>query len=114
MKENNENIKCCIKCNINKSLSSFSLDKGIKCGYKNVCKECNNLMKKIRRKNNPDKTKSDSKKYRLNRIAKTKEDNKKYRLNNREKINEKQRNRIINKENKKISQKNIAITIKKN
>lgn len=42
-------VKVCKKCNISKPLSEFYKDKGIKSGFKNTCKKCEEERRRIRK-----------------------------------------------------------------
>jgi len=87
-----EKTKICIKCNIEKSVEEFYIDKKLKDGYRSYCKVCVKESSKKWKENNPDKvkeiSKKSSKKWKENNPDKVKESKRKYRENNPDKVKE--------------------------
>jgi len=99
--------KVCKKCNIEKSIDGFYVDKRNKSGVMGSCKDCYYISQKKWkesnpdkcrnwvlnwRKNNPEKVKEISERWVKNNPEKAKESSKQWKKNNTEKINENKRN----------------------
>ena len=84
-------MKVCSKCNIEKPLDDFYLEKRNKSGLMGSCKECFNLKQKEWRKENIDFFLEREKKYREKNYKNIVISNKKNYINNVDKINERNR-----------------------
>ena len=96
-------MKICKKCSVEKELTEFGKNKRRKGGLELICKNCHNIYRAIYYKNNKEKIKEKSKKYRENNKEKIKEYKKEYRLNNKEEI-KKRKQRWISKNEDKIKE----------
>jgi hypothetical protein len=74
----------CIKCGIEKPISEYSKSIHMKSGFRNTCKSCSSIIKKIWKQNNPEKVKEARKRWRQNKPKKIRECKK----NNPEKVKE--------------------------
>lgn len=83
--------KVCTKCNVEKPLDEFYVDKRSKSGVVSSCKECFNFYQKKFRDNNKSKVKLRSKSYYENNKERALKKQEKYRLKNKEEILTKQR-----------------------
>lgn len=81
-------VKICIKCGIEKSLSEFTFRSDTQ-NYHNVCKECKNEYARQYHKKNIEIIKEKSKKFREENSEKIKKAKKLYYEKNKEKISEK-------------------------
>jgi len=118
-------MKVCSKCNIEKPLDDFYLDKRNKSGVTGSCKPCYNLnqkkwkesnlnkVKEIQtnwRKNNREKVNEIQKKYYKNNLEIVKESSKKWKKNNPDKVNENKRNYYKNNPEKIKESNRIWVT----
>jgi hypothetical protein len=70
--------KICSKCKIEKTLSEFHKKSTAISGRASHCKECRNVVSRLKYQNNTEVMKQSAKEYRLNHKEKIREHNKKY------------------------------------
>ena len=83
-------MKTCSKCGETKELTEFHKRNNRKCGYASHCKVCVNTRIRTHRKNNPEKTSAQSKRYYENNKKYHKDYYKKYYETNKKQILEQQ------------------------
>lgn len=80
--------KLCNKCNTEKNIDEYFLDKTRKDGHGAYCKECTNKASKLYRENNTETIRESCKTWRLNNIDHVNEWRKEYYKNNKEHLDE--------------------------
>ena len=81
--------KKCSKCGKIKSVSEFYVDKRMRDGHINQCRECKMKQEMIWAKSHPGKMRASARKYRRNNLEKIRERERRFYLNNPKKMKEK-------------------------
>jgi hypothetical protein len=78
--------KICKKCGIEKPISEYSKNIHMKSGFRNTCKSCSSIVRKIWKQNNPEKVKESRKIWSQNKLKKIRESRELWEQNNPDKV----------------------------